>query len=358
MTDEITGQPSGGTDTAVLSGGADTPAPATESAAPAQATEAPEAARDATKEAAATTDAPATEQPPEAKEEPKAPSWPEDGFPEDWRERTVKAMGLEGDALKRAQEVAKRAGSPAELLRSVMAGTAKITDLTAELKQSVKIPGDKAKPEEIAAFQKAWGVPEAADKYDLSELGEMSPVDKEVWGEVLPSLHKANFSQAQITEAAKAMKAAEAIAAKRSQEVAEKAAQDTRDALLIEYGSSKAVEANIELANRYLGDLLGKHMDQEARNGFLKLQLADGRSIGAHPGFVKAIIAAAREWSPDGLPDTGDSGQQVDVDARIREITAKAHSNNINDRREYERLQGELDKLIAVQTRRNARAAR
>ena len=266
-------------------------------------------------------------------------------------------LGLTGDAEKKAMDRAKRAGSPAELLRSVVAGDAKIGELSAELKSAVKIPGENAKPEDIAAFQKAWGVPEAPDKYDLKELGDLSEADKEIWDEVLPKLHKANYSQTQLAEAAQALKTAETIAARRMQEKANAAKAATDDALIIEYGSRKAVEANVELANRWLADVFGKHMDGEARTAFLNMQLADGTSIGAHPGFVRAAIAAARETMPDALPDIGDGGQAIDVNGRIKQITALAHSKKDADVAEYARLQPELHKLIAIQNRRNGSGA-
>jgi len=354
MSEDINGQPSGSADTSVLGGSA--PA-ATESAAPAieekQPVEAQEKAAEAPKTEADPKTAAKAESQPAAKAEASAPSWPDEGFPENWRERTLQSLNLEGDALKRAAEVAKRASSPAELLRSVMAGTAKITELTAELKGAVKIPGEKAKAEEVEAFHKAWGVPEKADGYDLKPLGELSEVDKEIWDEVLPSLHKGHVSQAQMGVMAAALKTAETIAAKKMQDRAEAAKKATDDALLVEYGSRKEVNANIELANRYLGELLGKHMDGEARSNFLKLQLADGTSIGAHQGFVKAIVEAARQWAPEGMPDIGEGGQRIDIKARMDEIMSKAHSKDPATMQEYKRLQPELMKLTAAYNRRN-----
>lgn len=361
MADDIAA-PAGDGNTTVL--GAETAAataPAADVAPPAEEKRAPEAApatTEAPKTEAAPVDAAKTETAPEAKEESAKPSWPEDGFPDDWRERTIKTLGLEGDALKRAQERAKRASSPAELLRTVLAGDAKIADMAAELKSAVKIPGDKAKPEEIEAFQKAWGVPEAPDKYDLKALGELSPVDREIWDEVLPEFHKRHYSQEQLNAAAQALAKANEIAAKRMQERAEQVAAKTRDDLLVEYGSTKELNANMELANRYLGAILGKHMDGEARNAFLRMQLADGTSIGAHPGFVRAIVDAARQWAGDSIPDIGENGAGFDIDARVREITAKSQSTNPAEKAEYVRLQPELERLVAAQLRRNQNSKR
>lgn len=281
-------------------------------------------------------------------------AWPEEGFPEDWRERLIKDMKLEGEALKKAKEAAKRSSSPAELLRSVMAGTTKITELTAELKGAVKIPGDKAKPEEIEAFQKAWGVPESPDKYDLKPLGELNEVDKEIWDEVLPGFHKGSFNQSQIAVVAQALDTAKTIAEKRMEDRAKVIDEATRESLLLEYGSSKAVKANIELANRYLGELLGEHMDKEARQNFMNLRLEDGTRIGSLLPFTKAVIEKAREWAPDSLPEIGEGGQQVDPEKRIKDIVKLSHSQKPEDKKEYQRLQPELDRLIAAKNRRDA----
>lgn len=283
--------------------------------------------------------------------------WPQDGFPEDWRDRMLKSMGLEGDALKKAQEFAKRTASPAELLRRVMASDAKISEKDAEIKGRVKIPGEKASEEEVKAFQKAWGIPEAHDKYDLTAAGEMSEIDREIWDEVLPKFHKGHFSQGQLDLAAEAVKIAGDIGTRRMEEYAKAVDNETNEKLLLEYGSSKAVKANVELANRWLGETLGKHMDADARREFLNLKLEDGTRIGSHLSFVKAAIEAGRQWAPEGLPEIGEGGKEVDIDARIREIMKISHSSKPADKKEYQRLQPELERLIAVQNRRNAASA-
>ena len=266
----------------------------------------------------------------------------------------MRDLNLEGDALKRAQEIAKRAGSPGELLRSVIAGTTKITELTADIKGRVKIPGEKAAPEDVEAFRKAWGVPEAADKYDLAALGEMTDVDKEVWQDALPVLHKANLSQAQINATAQVLKSAETVVARRMEDRAKAIDIATQETLLLEYGSSKERDANIELANRYLGEVLGKHMDQAARTDLMNMKMADGTRLGSHVGFAKGIIEAARAWAPDALPDIGESGTGFDPQARISEITKLAHSQKPADRKAYEAMQPELHRLTAQVNRRNA----
>lgn len=61
--------------------------------------------------------------------------------------------------------------------------------------------------------------------------------------------------------------------------------------------------------NRYLGEILGKHMPEAAeRTAFLNLCLEDGTRIGshvpfvkAHVSFVKAMVEAACAWASDSL---------------------------------------------------------
>ena len=54
--------------------------------------------------------------------------------------------------------------------------------------------------------------------------------------------------------------------------------------------------------NRYLGEILGKHMPEAAeRTAFLNLCLEDGTRIGSHVPFVKAMVEAARAWGSDSL---------------------------------------------------------
>lgn len=350
--DQLAAPATGGTETAAATAETSATATTETSSATAATTTQPAAATekqpDATK--AADTSKPAIT----AEQAAAKIAWPEDGFPDDWRERTLKSLSLEGDALKRAQEAAKRAASPAELLRSVLTGTQKISELTADIKDRVKIPGEKAKPEDVEAFRKAWGVPEAHDKYDLAALGEMTEVDKEIWNDALPVLHKANLSQAQINATAQVLKTAETVVAKRMEDRAKAVDIATQESLLLEYGSSKERDANIELANRYLGEVLGKHMDQAARTDLMNMKMADGTRLGSHIGFAKGIIEAARAWAPDALPEMGESGAGFDPQQKINEIIKLSHSQKPADKKEYQRLQPELQRLVASVNRRNA----
>lgn len=373
MSEEVTEQPAAAGGEAVLgSEPAEQPAETTEKATeqPAAAEKPAEAAEAPAKEKPASEAKKGDEKPVEAKPEAKAKGekaddkdadkliWPEDGFPENWRERIIKAMGLEGDAEKKAKEVAKRSASPAELLRRVLASDSKIGELSQAAKERVLLPNAKgAKEDDIKAFDKAWGVPETPDKYDLTPLGEMSELDKELWDTVLPTFHKGKFSQAQVAEVATALKAAEGIAQKRMEDRAKAIDAEMEENLRVEY-PGREYKANVELANRYLETLLGKHMgDKEERTSFLNMKLADGTRIGSYTPFVKAIIEAARDWSPEGLPEIGEGGQEIDPQARIKAITKLSHSQAPADKREYERLQPELHRLIAAQNRRNANGA-
>jgi hypothetical protein len=253
--------------------------------------------------------------------------------------------------------------SPAELLRSVLAGDAKISEVTAQLKDRVKLPtGKKDDPKDVAAFDKAWGVPEKPEGYKVwaPDGFEYTDMHKGLIAEAVKDFHKAHFNQAQVDIALQALDRAERMAEKTLGDESKARKQATDDALVVEYGSRQTYEANRELANRYLQQTFGPYFkDAEGnstlKSGMLDLQLADGSYLGDHQGFVQGIIALAKQASDDGLPIAGEPTEGVDIDKRISEITSIAHSDKPADKREYARLQPELDRLIAARNRRNTK---
>lgn len=283
---------------------------------------------------------------------------PSDYLPDDWRAKEVARLGLTGDAFKKAEEIAKRASTPAELLRRVMSADSKITEVSEALKTRVKLPtGKKDDPKDIEAFNKAWGVPDAADKYAMvdppEELGERSDLDKELLGEALKDFHGAHYNQKQVDAALKAFDRAQTVVARQMQENAVKADDAAEEELRSSF--LKDYKPTVELTNRYLSEILGPYMpDAAERKSFLDMRLQDGTRIGNHVPFVKAMAALARDAYDDGTMVGGETTDGVDIDKRINDITSKAHSDKPEDKREYERLQPELLKLIAAQNKRNA----
>lgn len=285
-------------------------------------------------------------------------SWPKDGFPPDWQARLVATMGLTGDAAKKAEERAKRASSPAELLRSVMAADSKINDVTNQLKDRIKVPtGKDDKPEEVAAFRKALGIPETVDGYKLAEADKMSEVDKGLWAGALKEFHGANLSQAQVDAVQKVYAQVQEQSMSLLAERAKVAAEKAEETLRAEYGTQ--YKANLEIGNRFLAEMLTPITgSREATKAVLDMRFDDGSALGEHPAFVKLFVNLGKQLlADDGAVLVGDAATAGDITQRINEITKLAHSSSDADKREYERLQPELLKLIEAENRRKGRAA-
>jgi hypothetical protein len=288
-------------------------------------------------------------------DKPAEIAWPKEGFPEDWRERIVASLNLSGADLKKAQEAAKRAQGPGDLLRSVMHAAGKIQEATDEVKGRPKIPtGKDDKPEDVAAFDKAWGVPEAPDKYTLPErhkdLGERTEEDIALLKPALERFHKGHFSQDQVSEMIRVMDETELSLLRTRVEAAKSFDKDSENALRDEWGTRKDYDANIETANRVLTLALGKYMPEQAeRESLLSLTLDNGRKLGSYPGFVKFLVDIGRNGfggvMDDGAFVEGAEAGGKSAEDRIREIVKLAHTGKPADEAEYKRLQPELMRL-------------
>jgi hypothetical protein len=289
----------------------------------------------------------------------------DDYLPADWREKEVARLGLTGDALKKAQEIAKRASTPAELLRSVIAGADKVREATEAAKGRIKIPtGKDDKPEDVAAFRKAMGVPEKAEQYSVpnppEELGERSDLDKELIGEALQDFHKVDLNQKQVTAVINTFDRVQQIIKRQVQERAAKADDDADEALRTQH--LRDYKPNLELAERFLESEFAQFYPEKAdRVALLNMRLEDGTRLGNYPPLVNFFIHAAKNGTSavadDGAPPRGADGDLVDIDKRIAEITALAHSSKPADETKYKSLQGELERLVTAKVRRDQKAA-
>lgn len=292
----------------------------------------------------------------------------EDYLPADWRVKELARLersGLTGDALKKAQDIIKRVSSPAELVRKAVGFDSKITEATEAAKGRIKIPSGKGDdPKEVEAFDKAWGVPESAEKYTMpeapEELGERTDFDKELIGEALKDFHGAHFNQAQVDVAIKAFDRAQQIVKRQMVENAAKADDTSDEELRAQH--LRDYRPNVELANRALETGLGKYLPEKAdRLGFLDMRLQDGTRIGNYVPFVNFMIDIAKNGfsavADDGAPIEGASSGAVDLDKRIGEILALSHTGKSADEAKYKQLQPELEKLMTAKVRRDQEVA-
>jgi hypothetical protein len=286
-------------------------------------------------------------------------AWPKEGFPDDWRERIVASLKLEGDALKKAQDTAKRAASPGDLLRSVMAAASRIQEASDEVKGRPKLPtGKDDKPEDVKAFQKAWGVPETPEGYKLpdrpKDLGDRSEEDLALIAPALERFQKAHFSQAQQAEAIKILDEAELTVRRARAEAAKAFDEESEDALRTEWGTAQDYKANMKLANDAAAWLLGEHFPEQAdREEALKITLDNGRKIGSYPGLVKTFAKIGRMLADDGAFVEGEpGGAGKEPEARMAEIAKLMHTGKPEDEAEYKRLQPEMQRLARAVDRR------
>lgn len=266
--------------------------------------------------------------------------------------RAQLAGALPKDAQERGAKWLARRASLADLVKAGLSGESKISELTEQMKGAIKVPGKDAKPEEIAAYRKAVGVPEAADKYAVYRPEGYEPTDMDKTGEqmLLEAAHGANYNQAQVDAALKTYYAVQAHAAKEQAEKVAKASEAAVEDLRAEFG--RDYKANVTLADRWLAENLGGDMGEDWK-GLMGMRFADGRALGEHPGFVKAIVKLAKASADDGsLIMPTDMGAGQDVDAELNKMKSKMGTPEYNTKE----FQDKMDRLIAIQLKRKATA--
>jgi hypothetical protein len=234
----------------------------------------------------------------------------------DWRSTYLE--GLDDGLKDRASKYLERRKGHNDVLRSALEADGKISELSESLKGRIKLPtGQNDDPADIAAFRKALGVPEAADAYQVwePEGSKWDDVQRAGIAEFLSDAHAANLSQKQVDVALQALSRANALGVQQWQHGAQEAARQTKDALRKEYG--REFTANVVLANREMMKIFGD--DSEA---VANIRLSDGRYLGDHLGFVKGMVALAKQNSDAGVLDIGDGRPSPSRDGRLDELYA------------------------------------
>lgn len=162
----------------------------------------------------------------------------------------------------------------------------------------VKIPGEGATPEEIAAWNKARGVPETADGYQIKaappEGVEITPENKAILGTITERLHKAGADPATVNLAHELYY--EQVAADQAARVAaaEKAQAECRAQLQSLWGSE--TDANLKVALQALVQFGG---GKEGAESIASLELSDGSRLGDNAAFIKAMAQIGQQFRED-----------------------------------------------------------
>lgn len=202
-------------------------------------------------------------------------------WPDDWQSRLA---GEDKDALKQLGRYA----SPEDIWKKARALEKKLS--SGEVK--AVLPKDP-KPEEITAWRKENGIPEAPEKYDLGL--KIPKEDTELVGTFLKSAHAANFTPAQAKAGVEAYyeirKAQVEAAVARDHEQR----QSTLDALNEEWGPQFRRNVNI-----IEGTILAK-FPESVRDLVKNARLPDGTALFNSVDAVKGLAALALELNPAGI---------------------------------------------------------
>jgi hypothetical protein len=255
----------------------------------------------------------------------------------DWRAQFIPEGAPDADKLKSTLGKFKE---PVELAKSYVALQAKLSQ------GGVKVPGEKATPDEISAYRKAVGVPEAVDGYKLTRPQGIAEA-KEAESAFLAQAHAAGLSQKQVDAVlgyywnAQAQGAeAQKLAQQEQQRVADETRAATGRALEDMWGYAK--DNNLGRINAFLSP----HMAGDGETNFLHLKLADGSFLGDNLPLVKALDAAARMALGDGKFAENDAS-----DKAVSDELAQLEGLRKTDPAAYKKpeTQARIMKLIGAQ---------
>lgn len=210
--------------------------------------------------------------------------------------------------------------------------------------EKIHRPTEKSPPQDWDRFYNALGRPENADGYDLGDFAppEGLPWDEGLQKSLLPELHKAGLTNQQVNAVVRsyAEKQAESLAAQQQQQTEQM--QTLERELKQKYG--QAYESKVSLANRLFARMFGDRYQEMAQ-----VKLADGHTLGNHPVFIEAFLAAAEALGEDKLVGQGEVPailEPATAQERAREfeqqhhkaLTDKKHPEHLIRNREWDAL--------------------
>ena len=203
-------------------------------------------------------------------------------WPEDWRDRFTRKAKTE-DREKLGKRLARFA-SPDNILNGYLEMERRMS--AGELKQA-KL-SENASEEDIAAYRKAWGIPETPEGYNIPLPEGFSESDKADFGEFLGVAHKLNMPASQAQGIAQWYLELRDRADQQLYDAAAALTVDHRATLKAEYG--RDFNRNIDIAKADLATVLGSPDSAEALVG---LTLADATKLGDNPAFIRYAVAQA-----------------------------------------------------------------
>ncbi len=241
-------------------------------------------------------------------------------WPADWRE---KAAGGDQKKLSRLGRYA----SPQALADALIAAQNKIS--AGELKPAL---GKDAKPEEIAAYREALGIPESPDKYDLNGI-ELTEDDKPLIEKFVGAAHGVNMTPAQVRASLEAYSQISDEVRGQRAAIDNEAKEAAEDKLRAEWGNE--FRTNLNLITNLLDTA-----PQGVREKLLTGRLSDGTPIGSSVEVLQFLANLARDRNPTGV--VAPSG--VATESAVEDEIAKIEKVLREDRATYNRDQKMQDR--------------
>jgi hypothetical protein len=270
----------------------------------------------------------------EAEDKAKEPEKPKPYWPEDWREKMAEHISagdkkLYDKELRRLQRIADPAG---------VYGNYRELDSRLNGGGLVKVPGKDAKPEEIAAYHKAMGVPEKPEDYfkdiKLDNGAVIGEADKPLVDGFAQAVHKSGATPAFVNAALNWYYGHQEEQAAAMDEADDTFRRDAERVLKDEFGAAFKRKTNA-IASVFATAPGGTDIANE-KGLYARLmggRTADGKLIGNDPDMVRFLVGLAQEINPAAtvVEDGNQSG--MSIDAEIASIEKIMREN----RREYDK---------------------
>jgi len=185
-----------------------------------------------------------------------------------------------------------------------------------QLAKAIVPPGKDAKPEEIAAYRKAIGVPEKADGYAFvtPQGREATDADKAFQGTMGTLFHKAHVSADQAKVLNAGWNEYVEAAAQAQADADTRFAEESTAKLKAKWPGAE-YDKNLAYANRAVTKIYGDRLT-DAR----ALQTRDGRFVMDHPLMVEAFATIGREMGEDRIGPTVSDGEKQTIQQEIDEL--------------------------------------
>jgi hypothetical protein len=223
----------------------------------------------------------------------------------------------------------------------------------------VKLPGKDSKPEEVAAFHKALGVPEKAEDYfkdlQLENGAVIGADDKPFFEKFAADMHQVGMTPEQMKKAASWYYKDQEDRAARQDEADDTFRREAETKLKEELGPSyKRVTSAISSIFAAAPGGSDPNNPSSLFNRLLSGRTSDGRVIGNDPDMVRFLASMVQEINPEmSVVEPGNQGG-MSIDAELAQIDKSRRENRAAYNKDY-KMQARERELIEAQMKIQSR---